>query len=179
MPLRPLDGIAHALLPALPARTALFAVAIDLIPLLLGRLEKARLVGIWDVPQDKVTGRNLLGEQALALLQPIESIDNLYRWFEANYRGTVYAYETIDGVNVITPPIPIVPAPTDAPLLPVLARLGEVTNLFVTGSDVPIALLTDMTLAARLQLVIAAINDNTGDNTDVINELISIAALLA
>jgi len=179
MPFRPLDGIAHALLPALPARTALFVIAIDILPILIGRLEKARQTRIWDASQDGTIGRNLLGEQQLALLQPITSIDNLYRWFETNYRGTVYTNTIIDGQNVITPAIPVIPQPTDAPLLPILARLGETTNMLVTGSEQPIALLPDMALAARLQAVIDAINDTTGDNADVINELISIAALLA
>ena len=175
---RPLDGISNYIVPSLPARTQLFVVAIDLIPILIGRLEKARQANIWSLGENEVIGDNLLGEQIMALLQPITTMDNIYRWLETNMRGTVYTYETIAGVNVISPAIPIVPQTTDAPLLPVVARMGEVSNWLVASGNGTTPLVPSMTLASRVQAIIDAIQAAGTDNADIISELQAIALLL-
>lgn len=176
---RPLDGISQAIVPSLPARTALFVIAIDLVPYLLGKLEKMRQVDIWADGEDSILGNNLLGEQQMSLLQPITSIDNLYRLLDTTFNGTVYGYTDTDGVIEYTPAIPIVPPPTDSAMLPALAKLRETSTFFVTGSEEYTTPLTsEMTLEARLQVIIDALPEAT-DNTAIIAELLNIAALLA
>ena len=176
---RPLDGVSNAIVPETPARTALFVVAIDLIPYLIGRLEKLRQVDIWAEGEDSAIGDDLLGEQIMALLQPVTSVDNLYRLIDTVMRGTVYGYTDEGGIIEYTPAIPIVPPPTDAAVLPTLAKLRETTSFFVTGSEEYTTPLTaDMTIEARLQAVIDALPEAT-DNAGIIAELISIAGLLA
>lgn len=176
---RPLDGVSNAIVPTTPARVALFVIAIDLIPYLIGRLEKLRQVDIWSDGEDSVLGNNLLGEQQMALLQPITSIDNLYRLLDTALNGTVYGYTGEVEPYEYTPAIPIVPPPTDSAILPTLAKLRETSTFFVTGSEEYTTPLTiDMTLQARLQAVIDALPEAT-DNTAIIAELLNIAALLA
>jgi hypothetical protein len=178
--LRPLYAQRNQTLPELPARTALFVIAIDLIPALIGKLEIMRRTPVWVEETDEVTGDNLLGEQIMSLLQPITGLDDLYRLLDTNLRGTIYTTTTTDGVVEITPAIPVVPATTDAPLLPEVALLRETLSMLVAGAtayDTP--LLTTMSLQSLLQAVIDAIAAGNTDASASLTELEAIAALLA
>lgn len=177
---RPLYAVTNETLPELPARTELFQVAPELVPFMLGKLEIMRRANPWAEGTNKREANNLLGEQMMALLQPIASVDNLYRLLDTALNGTVYGYTDDGGIIEYTPAIPIVPPPTDSALLPAVAKLRETTTFLVTGSEEYTTPLTaDMTLQARLQAVIDAITASATDNTEIVDELISIAALLA
>jgi len=165
--------------PLTPARSALFVVAVDLIPYLIAKLETMRRSEVWLEGEDTQIGDNLLGEQIMALIQPVMTVDNLYRFLDTNMRGTVYTVETIEGIDTIMPPIPIVPIISDAPIMPTLAKMKELSALFVSGDVTDIALLPEMSLQSRLQVVIDAINSGDTDTTAILAELAQIVLALA
>lgn len=169
----------NQVVPIVPARSALFVVSIDLIPYLIAKLETMRRSDVWLASEDSQIGDNLLGEQIMALIQPVMSFDTLYRFLDTNLRGTVYEVETIEGIDTIMPPIPLVPVTSDAPIMPTLAKLRELSALFVTGDSTDIALLPEMSLQARLQVVIDAINSGDTDTTAILAELAQIVLALA
>jgi hypothetical protein len=177
---RPLYTVSNETLPELPARTELFTVAPELVPYMLGKLEIMRRSNPWEDGTNKQVANNLLGEQMMALLQPVQGVDRLYRLLDTALNGTEYTYTEDGGVITITPSIPIVPAATDAALLPSAAKTRETLTFLVSGSELYTTPLTsDMSLQSRLQAVIDAINGNGTDNEAIIAELAQILLALA
>lgn len=176
---KPLFSLYNQTVPPTPTQSALYVIATPLLPYLIGKLEEMRRSPIWADDEDTLLGDNLLGEQIMLLINPVSSVDNLYRLLDTSLNGTEYEVVTTDGIDSIIPEIPAVPPLQPTPIIPALARLRDVSNHFVTGSGIDTALLPEMTVEARLQAVIDAINGGDTDITSIVTTLIEIAGLLA
>lgn len=175
---KPLYSLYNQVVPLIPSRSALFILSVDLVPYLIGKLEVMRRSPTWLEGENEVLGDTLLGEQIMSLIQPVVGIDNLYRLIDTTFNGTPYTIEVISGVDTIVPEIPLTPPFSIAPVVPTLLRVREILAMLVTGTAASEELNDTMTLEARLQEVIDAIDSGDVDTAEIISNLVSIVALL-
>jgi len=161
---------------------ALVAIDISMLPIIAGLLKPLEEARSWQAEDYQQGYRAITTIEAcmtaLCVQQLVDSNDRLYRLLDAGLFGRVYEASG-DDPPIITPSIPVVPDMEFANpgALGKLEHIDQGLQSFVGGIDTPNYSGTPNVLAL-LQGVIDAINAQETDNTEIIEDLVEIIALL-
>lgn len=176
--------------PIPPYECELVDVDIAAIPYMLHALWLKQQKYFWESDLDNWrTARSLLARQGVSLLMPcakdiVDAIDRLYRQQEVIHRGQVYTYEgegTPEEPYIVSPPIPVVPIaavgeePGQSFFIAKVMRLVDNLTNGTVHDDAPDA----RNVRQQLDDIKAAIEAIDTDDTDLLEQLQVIAALLA
>lgn len=117
--------VADVSLPDPPSSSTRACIPIAIIPIALGALE-TRCYAHTFTAASAYYGMQLIRSLQVALITGCDDMDRLYRMLDSSLNGAVYVADEVDGITIVTPPIPAAPA---APGRSIHSRLERVEYL--------------------------------------------------
>lgn len=115
-----------------PSSSTRACVPIAIIPIALGALESRCYAHTFDAAS-AFFGMQLIRSLQVALITGCEDVDRLYRMLDSSLNGAVYVADEIDGVIIVTPPIPDAPAAASRSIHSRLERVEQLLDNAYNG----------------------------------------------
>lgn len=165
-------------LPDPPSASHLACIPIAILPVAIGALEsRAQSFVFRDV--DAYYGIQLIRRLQVALILGCESMDRLYRLLDSTVNGVAYMTTEVDGLVVITPDIPVVPAPVSRSIHSRLERIEYMFDNAYNGAVHAPDFLNATGVRQQLADLITAVQAGGQLDDDMLASLVQIAGLLA